>query len=138
MPSVVELLLDAAAHLETEVRRYCHVAGVEQAMDVAPQQQAVARLVVAAVAKGADVSGFERRQRAFLRHGAASLVDVRHQHTESTLPQAWPDEVRLSEACGCLGHCRKLLPIEAFVDGLPKRQALGVVRVVDLERDDVR
>ena len=41
LPPVLELLLDAAAHLEVERRRDRHIAGVEQAVNVASQQYAI-------------------------------------------------------------------------------------------------
>ena len=38
IPTILELGPDAATDLEMVVGRHCHVAGVEQAVDVAPQQ----------------------------------------------------------------------------------------------------
>jgi hypothetical protein len=41
VPPVVELLLDAPAHLEAQIGRDGHIARIEQAVDVAPKQEAV-------------------------------------------------------------------------------------------------
>jgi hypothetical protein len=80
VPPVIELLLDAAANLEMETGRHRYVAGVEEAVDVAPQQKSVLWLMLAAVAIRANMSSFESRQRALLSDRAASPVDIRHQH----------------------------------------------------------
>jgi hypothetical protein len=61
--AVLELLADAAADLEAQVRGDRHVAGVEQAVDVASEQQAVLGRVLAALAVGADVRRVQGRQR---------------------------------------------------------------------------
>jgi hypothetical protein len=58
VPSIFELLPDAATDLEMEVWRHRHISGVEQAMDVATQQETVSRLMVAAVAVGTDMGSF--------------------------------------------------------------------------------
>ena len=73
---VFEFLADPFAHLKAQVGRDRDVAGIEQAVDVAPQQQAIARLVAAAVAIGADVGGLQRRKRPLLRDDAAALIDA--------------------------------------------------------------
>ena len=57
--AVFELSLDALADLKVKVGRHSHVAGVEEAVDVSAQQQAVAGLMRAAVAVGADMGGFQ-------------------------------------------------------------------------------
>ena len=75
---VFEFLADPFAHLKAQVGRDRDVAGIEQAVDVAPQQQAIARLVAAAVAIGADVGGLQRR--------------------ECALPMARLDQMRLAMA----------------------------------------
>jgi len=60
--AVLVLLAYAAADLEIEAGRDGDVAGVEQAVDVAAQEDAVGRLVDSSLGVGADVSGVERRQ----------------------------------------------------------------------------
>src|SRR5258705_8529457 len=89
--AVVELLLDPAADLETQVGRDRHVAGVEKAMDIAPQQEPVRGLVLAAIAVGANMPRFQRRQRPLARDRAPSAVDIRDQHPESALSKAGTD-----------------------------------------------
>ena len=73
VPAVVELLLDAPADLEPQIGRHRHIAGVEQAVDVAPKQKAVSRLVLAAIAIGTDMRSLESRQRPLLRDRAAPM-----------------------------------------------------------------
>jgi hypothetical protein len=51
--SVVELLLDPAAHLEAKIGRNRHITCIEEAVDIAPKQKPVPRLMLAAVAIGA-------------------------------------------------------------------------------------
>ena len=55
MSAVVKLLLYAVADLEVEIGRDRHIAGVEQAVDVAAQKNAVPGLMFAAVAIGPDM-----------------------------------------------------------------------------------
>ena len=50
MPPVLELFLDTAAHLEAQIGRDGDVARIEQAMNVAPKQEPIARVMFAAVA----------------------------------------------------------------------------------------
>src|SRR5262249_6858399 len=56
MPTIFELLLDAAAGLEMQVRSHGHISCIEEAMEVAPEKQAVVCIVASAVAIGPDVS----------------------------------------------------------------------------------
>jgi hypothetical protein len=50
MPPVLELFLDTAGHLEAQIGRDGDVARIEQAMNVAPKQEPIARVMFAAVA----------------------------------------------------------------------------------------
>jgi hypothetical protein len=58
---VLELLLDAAADLEPQIRGHGDVAAVEEAVDVTPEQQAVRDVVRAAFGIGSDMRSIERR-----------------------------------------------------------------------------
>jgi hypothetical protein len=72
MPPVLEFLPYPAADLKVQVGRYRDGTGIEQAVNVTPQPQAIARLMPAAVAVGTDVGGFQRGEGSFLRHHAAA------------------------------------------------------------------
>ena len=100
VPAVVELLFDPPTDLEIQVGCHRHVSGVQQAVDVSPQQKPVARLMLPAFTVRPDIRGLERWERALLCHSTSSLVDVRHQHTECALSETRPDEMRLAEAIG--------------------------------------
>jgi hypothetical protein len=98
VPAVLELFPYPPADFEVKVGRNGHIAGVEQAMDVATQEEPVGRLVIATDTVGADMSGLQGRQRPLLRHCAAATIDIRHENAEGPLPQAWLDELRLSDS----------------------------------------
>jgi hypothetical protein len=67
MPPVLEFLPYPPADLKAQLRRHRDIPGIKQAVNVTPQQQAIARLMPAAVAIGTDVRGFQRRQGSFLK-----------------------------------------------------------------------
>ena len=52
--AVIELLADAPANLEMEIGSYRHIARVKKTVNVASQQQTVARFVCAALTVGSD------------------------------------------------------------------------------------
>lgn len=60
VPAVLELLLDPPADLEPQLRRHGDVAAIEEAVDVAPEQQAIRDLVHATFGVGADMRSVER------------------------------------------------------------------------------
>jgi hypothetical protein len=57
MPSVLELFFNPPADYETVVLRDGHRAPIEEAVDVAAQQQSIRDLVIAAFRIGSDVRG---------------------------------------------------------------------------------
>ena len=89
--AVVEVLFKPAAHAELEVRCHRHVTSIKQGMYIGAQEQAVLNGVLPFGADGFDVGGFQNRQGFFPRHRTPTLVDIRHQHPEGTLPKAWKD-----------------------------------------------
>ena len=101
MLAVVEFLPDAVADLEAQLGRYRHIAGIEQAVNVASQKQAIAGLVHSAVAEGTDVGRFQRRQRSLLGNGTTPTVDIGDQYAEGALPQSRTHEMWLSETLIC-------------------------------------
>lgn len=69
------------------------IAGIEQAMDVSPEQQAVAGLVVTTVAVWADVCGLERWQGALLADGAAAFINIGYHHAQGAVTQSRPEPI---------------------------------------------
>ena len=96
MSPVVEFFLDPTTNFKSQIGRDRHIASIEQAVDISPKQQTVSGFVLAAVTIGADMRGFERRQRPFLCNRAAAAVGVGHEHAESPLPEARSDQLWLS------------------------------------------
>ena len=120
MPAVFKLRLDPEADLEIEIRGDRHIAGVEQAVDVAPQQQSVPHLVGTAVTIGPDVGRLQRRQGPFPRHGATPPVNVGHQHAEGALPQTRANKMRLAEPRLLFCNAGEWTLAQAVVDRLPQ------------------
>lgn len=95
---ILELFFDASADFEVHIWRNSDVSRVEQAMYVAPKQNAVGGLMAPALAVRENVRGFEGRQRALSGYGAAPLVTVCDKDTERTLSQTRLNELRVAEA----------------------------------------
>lgn len=74
--AVVEFFPNASANLKVKVRRHRHIAGIEQAVDVTPQQEPVTCLVFTTITIRPDMRSFESRQGPLLRDSAAPMVDV--------------------------------------------------------------
>src|SRR5688572_28471508 len=81
--TVFEFLLDPVARLESKFGRDGDVSLVEERMDVASKQQPVARIVRSFPLVGSNVRGLEHWQRPLARHGAATIVEIRHEHPEA-------------------------------------------------------
>lgn len=63
MTAIVEIGLEAMAHLKTVILGHGHIAQIEQPMDVRPQQKAVGGIMFAAITIGSDMRGIENWQR---------------------------------------------------------------------------
>ena len=111
---------------KSQIGRYRHIAGVEQAVNVPPQEKAVSRLVRAAFAIGTNMRGLQGRQRPLLGDRAAPSVDICDKHPKCTLSEPRPNEVRLAKARAGFGDVRTCAPVQAFVDRFPQGQALGI------------
>ena len=102
-------------------------------MDIAPQQEAILRLVLTPVAERTNMSCFKGWQCAFLSHGAPSSVNVCDEQTK--LPLATPRENQLWLAIAIDRDC----PVDNFLlanavrDGFPQPAALGLIGVISLE-----
>ena len=96
--TVIELFPNAPADLKMEAGRHRHIAGIEQAVDVAPQQEPVPWLVFATLAIRPNMRSFESRQRPLLRDRATPMVDICHQHAERTLSKPWANKLGLAKS----------------------------------------
>lgn len=90
--AIFEFLLDAAADFDMHIRGDGDVAFVEQGVEIAAEEQAIADEVLAAFGVGLDMGGVEGGEGFLAGHGAAALVGVRNQHAEGALAQAWKGE----------------------------------------------
>lgn len=79
------ILAKCVGDLEAVLGRDRHVAQVEQAVDVASEQQPVGDVVRAAVGVRHDVRRLEHRQRVLARDRARAVVCVEHRHPEDAL-----------------------------------------------------
>ena len=60
-PAVFEFFFEAAADLDAVFGRDRYITAVEEAMEIAPQKEAIIDSVRAALVKRLDMGGFERR-----------------------------------------------------------------------------
>ena len=103
--AVFEFFFDAAADFDVHVRGDGDVAFVEQGVEIAAEEQAVAYEVFAAFGVGLDVGGVEGGEGFLAGHGAAALVGVRDQHAERALAQTGEREDGRAVLWGAaLGH----------------------------------
>jgi len=93
---VLELLPDPTANFKAEVRRHGHIARVEQAVYVAPKQEAIGRLMFSSISVWFDMGGFQRRQCPFTRHCAAAPIDIGDEDTKAALSQTRTDQLGLT------------------------------------------
>lgn len=84
-PAVGEFLLEPAAYLDLVFRRDRDIASIEQAVEIAPQQEAVLYGMRAVLGERLDVGGFESGQGMFRGNGAGTFVSVRYQNPECPL-----------------------------------------------------
>lgn len=141
---VLEFLADAPAHLETPVRRHRDIAAIEQLVNIAAEQKAVADFVRAALAVGADMGRFQGRQRPLAGDGAAAIVGIGDGNAERSLPEARRDERGL--AVTGLAQARRIIlgrrypefaQSVSLLDCLPQAHPFHLVGVVFLAHDDV-
>jgi hypothetical protein len=88
--SVLEFVLDPPADLEAPLGRDCHVPTVEQTVKVAPQQKPVGNLMRTTSGIGTHVRRIQRWESSFPSDRTSSVIAVRHQQPEGTLPGTSP------------------------------------------------
>lgn len=76
---------------------------------LAPHQEPVLGLAHAAIAKGANMRGFEGRQGTLMCDRTLTIVNVSHENPEGALPKAWPYKLRLAKPRLAFGHSKKNL-----------------------------
>jgi len=97
--AILKVILESSADEKAHVAVHSDVALVEEAMNVAPQQQTVRDVVVPIAGEGFDVGGFERGQGVLLRHRARSSIGrddlgTKDPLAESRLNQCrWPASI---------------------------------------------
>jgi len=138
VPSVFELFPNSRAYFEVQIRRNRHIARVKEPVDIASQQEAVLRLVLAPIAERTDVSCFKGRQCAFIRDRAPSPIDVGDEQAKLPLATPRANQLRLAIATGRSSLVDNFLTANAVRDGFPQPAAFGLFGVVSLERDDIR
>ena len=75
-----------AAYLEAVILRYCHITGVEQAVDVGAKEYSIRNLMGAALAKRLYMARFKGWKSSFPGNCASSLVGICDQNAEGSLP----------------------------------------------------
>ena len=80
--AVVEFFFDAAADFDVHVGGDGDVAFVEQGVEVAAEEEAIANEVLSAFGVGLDMCGIERGEGALVGHGTAAFVGICHQYAE--------------------------------------------------------
>ena len=97
---VVEVGVDVVAYLELVVRCDRHVAGIEQLVDIGPQQQPVPDIVLWFFLEGPDVSRLERRKCLLACYSALPPVHVGNDGPEDPPPDSGLDGHRVAVAAG--------------------------------------
>src|SRR5437016_3110495 len=97
--AILKVILESSADEKAHVAVHSDVPLVEEAMNVAPQQQAVRHVVVPIAGKGFDVGGFEGGQGVFLGHRARPAIGRDYFGTKDPLTKSglnqcrWPTTV---------------------------------------------
>src|SRR6185312_4365012 len=107
-------------------------------MYVAPQQEAVRRLMLATISVGPYVRRFQCRQCPFTSYCTATPIDIRDEDSEGSLAQPRPDQMRFPISQGRTSLRLGRLPTLSIANCLPKLPTFGFVGTVRLECHDVR
>jgi len=91
-PTVFEFFFQAAADFDLIFRSNRNVAAVEEAMEIAPKEEAVVHCMRSRLIEGLDVGGFEGGQRMLLRDRAGTVISIRDHDPEGPLAEARSDE----------------------------------------------
>gem|GEM_PF-3707489 len=138
MPAIVKLFLDTTTDQKVKIRGYSDVARIEQAVDIAPEQEAIWAFVTPAIAIGTDVSGFESRQRSLLCDSTATLIDIGYEYPKCSLSKAWLKKLGFAIALLlCFSHAQNRRAGKMIVDGFPEAKSIRVAGVIGFKLDDV-
>jgi len=91
-PAVFELFFKAAANLDLVFGRDRNVAAVEEAMEIAPKEEAVVHSMWAALVERLDVGCFECGERMLFCYRAGTVISIRNHDPEGPLAETWPNE----------------------------------------------
>lgn len=97
--SVFELIPEPAADFNPIFGRDRYVAAVEEAVEIAPEEQAVIYGMGAVLVERLDVGRFERWQGMLFGYRAGPVVGVRNQNAEGPLAQARLDRCLFAVSC---------------------------------------
>src|SRR6185437_2212426 len=138
MAAILEFLADSPAHFETMILGHRHIAGVEQAVQVATHENAVRSRVFAAFGIWLDMSGLKSGQRPLARYRASPIVEIGDQQPEGSLSEPRTNQGRLAiSGRGFRQACRTLKSIGSCKHALPQHEAFVIVGGVPSERHDV-
>jgi hypothetical protein len=95
-PSVVVFIAQAGTNVQTEIRGHSDVAGVEQSMEIGPEQEPVSNFMRPIVSVGADVRSFKGGKRVLFGDGTRASVRIEHDDAERGLPKARLHQARVA------------------------------------------
>lgn len=85
---ILEFLLEAATDLDSVLRRDCNIPAIEEAVEIASEEDAVIHRVRAVLIVWSDMGSLERRERMLLSDRTGAAVGVRNKYSECSLPQS--------------------------------------------------
>ena len=86
IPAIFIIFSYPSTYLEAVILRYCHITGIEQAVDVGAKEYSIRNLMRAALAKRLYMARFKGWKDAFPGYRASSLVGICDQYAEASLP----------------------------------------------------
>jgi len=90
-PAIFELFLKTATDFDAIFRSDSNIAAIEQAVEVAPQEQAVVHGVRPALVKRLDMGSLERGEGMLFCNRAGTVICIRNKDAKSALSQAGRD-----------------------------------------------
>lgn len=97
-PSVVVFIAQARTNLQTKIRGHGDVAGVEQSMEIGPEQEPVSNFMRPIVSVLADVGSFKGGKRVLFGDGTRASVRIEDDDAERGLPKARLHQARVAIA----------------------------------------
>jgi len=85
--AVVVLVSQSAAYLKSPIGRDGDVAGIEQAVKICPQQQAISYLMWPVLSIRPNMRRLEGRKRMLFRDGTPTTICIEHRDSERSLSE---------------------------------------------------